>query len=94
MRAALWIRGASLAGVSFAEVVERSDVADVERARDAVAQVFHALGNWAGPASVLLGWRFPTDVSAPSGDRIRGSDMPALLVIQLATMDLRNRKDE
>jgi hypothetical protein len=79
----------NLAGVSFAEVVERSDVADFERARDAVAQVFRVLGRWAGPASVLLGWRFATDVSAPSGDRIRGSDMPALLVIQLAMMDLR-----
>ena len=79
----------NLADVSFVAVVERSDVADFERARDAVAQVFRVLGSWAGPASVLLGWRFPTDVSAPSGDRIRGSDMPALLVIQLAMMDAR-----
>ena len=77
-----------LAGISFADVVERSDVADFERARDAVAQVFSVLGRWAGPASALLGWRFPMDVSAPRGDRIKGSDMPALLVIQLAMMDL------
>ncbi len=78
----------NLAGISFTDVVERSDVADFERARNAVAQAFSVLGRWAGPASALLGWRFPTDVASPRGDRIRGSDMPALLVIQLAMMDL------
>jgi hypothetical protein len=78
---------ANLAGVSFVDVVERSEMADFEHARDAVAEVFSVLGRWAGPASVLLGWRFPTDVSSTRGDRIRGSDMPALLVIQLAMID-------
>jgi hypothetical protein len=82
-----------LAGTSFADVVERSDVADFERARDAVAQVFSVLGRWAGPASALLGWRFPTGVASPRGDRVRGSDMPALLVIELAMTDRGERYD-
>ena len=81
-----------LAGTSFTDVVEHSEVADFERARDAVAQVLSVLGRWAGPASVLLDWRFPTDVAPPRGDRIRGADMPALLVIQLAMLDLGERR--